>query len=198
MKHTIKPFFRRIGNFTEEEIAAIEAHTTVESFKKGSVILAEGKVCQKCYFVLEGCLRQYQLINGEEKTNGFFLEGQPAVLYSSYLNQRPSEYYVSCIEDSVLLTGTREQEAELRKNFPSLAHLTHTLIVQDHERAEKYISLLNGYKPEDRYLVLMETQPELFNRIPLHQIASFLGITPESFSRIRKRIQNHEKLRHSL
>ena len=186
-------FLSSFKKFNESEINAIVEHTQMESFKKGAIILTEGQICNKCYFVLKGCVRQYQLINGNEKTTAFFIEGQAAVLYSSYLEKKPSDYYLSCVEDSILTVGTREQEKELHKLYPNLEHLTYTLLPQDFTKAQEHIALLNNFSPEERYLLLMQKQPELINRVPLHQIASLIGVTPESFSRIRKRILMKEK-----
>jgi len=183
---------KTLATFNQAEIHAILAHTQVETFQKGQVVVTQGKHCHQCYLVVKGCLRQYQLVDGEEKTTGFFVEGEPAVMYSSYLNGQPSDYSLSCVEDCVLLSGTREQEKEMHQKHPTLAHLTFSLMLQDYQKAENYIALLNGYKPEDRYRMLLETQPKLVNRVPLHLLASFLGVTPESLSRIRKRIQTLE------
>lgn len=193
MKSILTDFISRFNKFDENEIAAIVENTQIESFKKGALILKEGNICNKCYFVLKGCVRQFQLVNGEEKTTAFFTEGQAAVLYSSYLENSPSKYYLSCVEDCILTTGTREQEKELHKKYPKLEYLVHTLMPQDYAKAQDRISLLNNYNPEERYLILMETQSELLNRVPLHQIASYIGVTPESFSRIRKRVLIKEK-----
>jgi CRP-like cAMP-binding protein len=188
-------FLTKFEKFDKNEIEAIVENTQVESFKKGTIILKEGKICNKCFFVLKGCIRQYQLINGEEKTTGFFMEGQAAVLYSSYLEKTPSEYYLSCVEDCVLTTGSREKEQKLHKQYPKLEYLVHALMPQDYAKAQERIAILSNYNPEERYLNLIKTQPELLNRVPLHQIASFIGVTPESFSRIRKRILINDKLR---
>lgn len=193
MKNVLTAFISKFDKFDEPEIKAIEESTDVESFKKGTIIVKQGKVSNKCYFVLKGCLRQYQLINGEEKTCGFFMEGQAAVLYSSYIKKIPSEYSLTCLEDSILAVGTREQEQKLHNQHPKLEYLIHTLMLQDYTKAEERLALLNLHKPEERYRILVTTQPELFKRVPLHQIASFIGVTPESFSRIRKRYLIKEK-----
>lgn len=193
MKELLTQFIASFKKFDENEINAIVEHTQLESLKKGTIILKEGQNCNKCYFVLKGCVRQYQLINGNEKTTGFFIEGQAAVLYSSYLEKAPSGYYLSCVEDAVLAVGTREQEQALHKQYPNLENLIYTLLPQDFIKAQEHIALLNNYSPEERYLVLVQKQPELINRVPLHQLASLIGVTPESFSRIRKRILMKEK-----
>lgn len=193
MKGALTKFISKFNAFDQNEINAIVENTQVEFFKKGTVILREEEVCTKCYFVLTGCIRQYQLVDGEEKTTAFFIEEQAAVLYSSYMNRIPSKYYLSCVEDCVVTTGTREQEQKLHKQFPKLEYLIHTLMPQDYSKIQERLASLINHNPEERYLILMENQPELLNRVPLHQLASYIGVTPESFSRIRKRILMKQK-----
>ncbi|MFY0598571.1 MAG: Crp/Fnr family transcriptional regulator [Cyclobacteriaceae bacterium] len=188
MKEMLTQFLINLDKFSRNEVNAIVEHTETESFKKGTIILKESQISNECYFVLKGCIRQYQLVNGEEKTTGFFIEGQAVVLYSSYLEKISSNYYLSCVEDSVLAIGTRGQEQELRQQYPNLEHLVYNLMSKDFIKAQEHIELLKNYSPEERYLAVMQHQPELVNRVPLHQIASLIGITPESFGRIRKRI----------
>lgn len=193
MRKTLAAFLTNFGKFDTVEIDAIVESIQIESFKKGTIILSEGETCEKCYFVLKGCLRQYKLVDGEEKTTGFSIEGQTAVLYSSYLAQTPSQYNLSCLEDSVLITGDRAQEQALISKHPKLEFLVHLLMPQDYARIEDRLALLHNHRPAERYRVLIETQPELLNRVPLHYLASFIGVTPESFSRIRKRFLLKQK-----
>jgi CRP-like cAMP-binding protein len=192
-EEALRRFMAKFESFDENEINAIIDNTDVESFSKGTVILEKGEVCTRCYFVLTGCIRQYQIVNGEEKTSAFFTEGQASVLYSSYLEGSQSEYYLSCVEDCTLIVGTREQEQKLQKQYPKLAHLVHTLMPQDYSKVQDRLSSMINNSPEERYLNLIKTQPELLARVPLNQLASYIGVTPESFSRIRKRILLKEK-----
>ncbi|GAL86520.1 cyclic nucleotide binding regulatory protein [Sporocytophaga myxococcoides] len=193
MKKLLRDFITGLNKFEEDEIQFIVENTDVRAFQKGEIIQREGNVCDTCYFVLKGCIRQYQLADGEERTTAFFIEGEPAVLYSSYLEQAPSAYWLVCTEDCILITGTREQEYELHRKYPKLKYLVHTLMTQDYSKIEYRMNLLNHHKPEERYRILMKMQPELLNRVPLHQIASYIGVTPESFSRIRKRLMENDK-----
>jgi CRP-like cAMP-binding protein len=192
-KDSLIQFISQFGKFTEEEITAIVENTQLEIFKKGTTILSEGQICTKCFFVIEGCLRQYKIVNGEEKTTAFFCEGEAAVQYSSYLEKRPSKYYLSTIENSILTTGTRTAEKELHKKHPKLENLIPTLMPVDYNKSQEHIELLSHNSPEERYQTILKTQPHLLNRVPLHLIASYIGVTPESLSRIRKRILNKEK-----
>lgn len=79
MKEIATQLIKKLNLFNAQETDAILAHTAVETFKKGDLIAKEGKTSDKCYLVLKGCLRQYQIIDGQEKTTNFFLEGQPGV-----------------------------------------------------------------------------------------------------------------------
>jgi CRP-like cAMP-binding protein len=192
----LKYFLSNFNTFDENELQAILEHTTLGSFKKGVVLLKENEVTSKCYFILRGCIREYQLTDGKENTTAFFTEQQAVVSYASYLEQKPSQYNYDCLEDCELMVATREQEKKLHQQHPRLEFLTQTLMQKDyHAIQNRLVSMINS-TPEERYTHLMETRPDLLQRVSLHLIASFLGITPESFSRIRKRILVKEKTRH--
>lgn len=188
MKEALRKFISKFDTFTQAEINAIVENTKLGYFKKGTVLLREGEVCNTCYFVLSGCVRQYQLVDGTEKTIAFFTEEQPAVLYASYMGRVPSKHYLSCVQDCLLTTGTREDEQKLHEHYPSLNYLIHNLMTHDFAKTQEHLSSLINYSPEERYQDLLKNQPGLINRVPLHQLASYIGVTPESFSRIRKRI----------
>jgi len=189
MSDLARKFLSGFNRFSPEEIELIIQNTCVEQVRKGELIIQEGKIAKKCYFVVHGCLRQYQTKESDEKTRRFYVEGDPVVLYSSYLHSAPSEYSVQCLEDCTLISGTREAEQKMHAVYPALEYLTHTIMMDDYRKAEEYITLLNSFNAEQRYSVLSDTRPDLFNRIPLLYIASYLGVTPESLSRIRKRVQ---------
>jgi CRP-like cAMP-binding protein len=198
MKKALKKFLSKFDTFSQEEIDAIVEKTKIGFFKKGTILLREGALCDKCYFVLSGCVRQYQLVDGIEKTTAFFEEEQIAVMYASYMQRKPSKHYLSCVEDCILTTGTWEEEQELHKEFPKLKYLVHTLMPQDYSKIQERLTTLINHSPEERYLILMKNQPSLINRVPLHQLASYIGVTPESFSRIRKRILIKQKKNKSI
>lgn len=177
-----------IQQLSEEERQFIEAFIPVRTFKKGTILLKEGQISNICYFVYEGCVRQYYLVNGEERTTYFYTENQAITSFESYTNRTPAKHYLECIEDCKMSVTTREAEQKMYKKFPRFEGMcrqgAEKTLGEYQEELAKYITT----SPEERYLDLVENRPELLNRVPLNQLASYLGVKPESLSRIRKRI----------
>lgn len=168
----------------EEEIGKIEF---IKCYNKGSILLEEGKIANECFFIIKGCIRSFYLKDGEEKTTEFFTEEQ-AVVPSVYGKKTPSEYYLECIEDTIAGVGTPELETEMYQKFPQIESLNRALGEAIMAKYQDTFAEFKMSSPEERYLNLLKNRPDLIQRAPQHQIASYLGITPESLSRIRKRI----------
>lgn len=172
----------------EEEIGKIEF---IKRYKKGTVLLEEGRISNECYFIIKGCVRSYYIKDGDEKTTEFYTEEQAAIP-SAYGKKTPAEHYLECVEDTIAGVGTPELEAEMYLKFPQIESLNRAL---GEVIMANYIDSFAEFKmasPEERYQNLLKTRPGLILRVPQHQIASFLGIKPESLSRIRKRIMQQK------
>ena len=187
LKEKVRAIVSRIEILTAEEIDTIVDITIVDSFKKGTVLLREGQVPSKCYTVLEGCLREYQIIDGEERSTGFYTEGEKCTSYVNNGRGVPSNHYWECVEDCILTISHQEFEDKLRALIPRLDAIVTQVAIEKLNRAKEEWSLFVSSSPEKRYLNLLESHPDLFNRVPHHQIASYLGMKPQSLSRIRKR-----------
>lgn len=180
-----------IGQFmplSESEAIEIIKLLKIKSFKKGALLLKEGQVAKLCYFVLKGCVRQYFLVDGEEKTTNFFTEGQPVTPYEGTYKRKASKYYLACIEDTILTVGTPEDEKLFFEKFPHLEPVSRLAVEEELGKSQDMLTSYILSSPEERYLNLLKTRPELLERVPQYQLASYLGVTPESLSRIRKRI----------
>ena len=173
---------------SEQEAEEVVKTVKAKSFKKGTILLKEGQVAKLCYFVLKGCIRQYFLVDGEEKTTNFFTEGQPVTPYEGTFKKVPSKFYLSCIEDSILTVGAPGDEAAFFEKFPRLEPAKNMAIEEELGKSMDQLSSFILNSPEERYLNLLKTRPDLLDRVPQYQLASYLGVTPESLSRIRKRI----------
>lgn len=187
MKKEILKYLSKYATITEEIEEAISENALFKNFEKGTVLLREGGFSYECYFVLKGCIRCYFLKNGEEKTIEFYTEEQ-AVVPANYGTLKPSEYYLECVEDAVVSVGNPELEKETFKKYPQLESLSRVIAETILAKQQKSFSLFKTSTAEERYIQLLQTRGDLMNRVHQHQIASYLGVTPESLSRIRKRV----------
>ena len=187
MENEIIKYLSKYIPITKELEETIIKSGFIKCFEKGTLLLEEGKKSNECYFVIKGCIRSYYIKDGEEKTTEFYTEEQ-AVTPTVYGKKIPSEYYLECIEDTIAGVGNPELETEMYQKFPQLESLNRAL---GEAIMAKYLETFAEFKmtsPEERYLNLLKNRPDLIQRAPQHQIASYLGIKPESLSRIRKRI----------
>lgn len=183
----LKHFFK-IQPLTGKEIEAIDETMTIEDLKKDTILLKEGQTSTKAYFVLEGIIRQYYLIDGQEKTTDFFSDEQWVVSLNSIDLNSPSTHYLECCTDCSVLIGNSEKGEELYRRFPNLGEISRKLMGKVFAEQQAKIEAFKINTPIIRYQNLLKTRPDLFQRIPQYQIASYIGVTPESLSRIRKRI----------
>ncbi|MFN0037516.1 MAG: Crp/Fnr family transcriptional regulator [Saprospiraceae bacterium] len=180
-------YITQIAPLSDAEIDTMFEMIKTRSHKKGKVLLREGQVGNVCYFVLQGCVRQFYLIDGEEKTTNFFTEGQP-VSSTFTFEDKTSKSFLVCNEDCVLIEGRPEDEQAFFEKMPRMETLSRMGAEIELQKSQETLAEFIINSPEGRYLNLLETRPELLDRVPQYQLASFLGVTPESLSRIRKRI----------
>ncbi len=192
MQHKLIAYFSEIMPLTADEIEAIVESMTIRSYQKGDILLFEGQVSMECYFVLEGCVRQYYLIEGEEKTTQFFTENDWVVSFNSFTQKIPANHYLVCNEDTTLVVGNEDKENALYQRFPKFESISRNIMGNVYGQQQELTASYVTDTPEQRYLKLLELRPNLLQRIPQYQLASYIGVKPESLSRIRRRImQKH-------
>jgi len=161
--------------FTETEIAS------------KTVLLQEGDIANNIYFVKRRCLREWFNKDGKDITFQFFFEGQPVASIDSFMNSKPSLFTIESIEPSIILSIGKEDFMALFITYPELKEGFQDFIFQRFRNyGQLFLSRIKD-SPEERYKDLLKNNPEMIRRVPQHYIASFLGITPISLSRIRNR-----------
>jgi CRP-like cAMP-binding protein len=192
MKDLIFDFISKYISLTEDERNAILSTDLFHSVKKGTVLLREGQKSKESYFVLKGCIRVYYIIDGEEKTTAFFTEME-AFTPHCVSNKAPSDYFISCVEDTILTVSNSDMDAEISSKFPKFEIMCRKLSEELLAKQRIDFDEFKTSSPEQRYLNLLQKRPDLIQRVPQHQLASYLGIKPQSLSRLRSRILEKSK-----
>lgn len=187
MENLLLNFIAKYITLTEEEQNALLSLDLFHSVKKGTILLEEGQKTNENFFVLKGCIRSYYIVDGEEKTTAFYTELE-GVTPHCVLTQLPSEYYISCVEDCILLISNNEMTVEINRKFPKFDTMCRMLSEELLAKKQIDFDKFKTSSPEQRYIHLVESRPDLLQRVPQHQLASYLGIKPQSLSRLRARI----------
>ena len=184
----LKHFIDRIVEATEPEWKAHRDCLTRRFLKKGEFLIREGQVSNNVSFVNKGLFRVYKDLNGQEITKHFFFPLEYATEYVSFLTRQPSEIHVKAMEDSELIELHYDKVQILYDHFPVWQKygrlMAENLFLVLAERTHRLLY----HTPEENYLKLLQDRPDIIERMPQHYIASYLGIQPESLSRIRKRL----------
>jgi len=180
-------FISKYVSLTDDEKNAILSLDLFRSVKKGTTLLKEGQQSNESYFVLKGCIRIYYLIDGEEKTTAFYTE-MDALTPHCVINNTPSDYFISCVEDSILTVSNADMEAAINTKFPKFELMCRKLSEELLAKQQIVFDEFKTSSPEQRYMNLLQKRPDLIQRVPQHQLASYLGIKPQSLSRLRARI----------
>ena len=194
MQDLLFDFISKYISITEYEKETIVSLGIFHSVKKGSILLKEGQFSKDGYFVLKGCIRNYYIIDGEEKTTGFYTEME-GITPQCVHDDKASEYYIDCIEDSIVTISNPAMEVEVFKKFPKFETLCRILSEELLAKQQINFDQFKTSSPETRYLNLIQQRPDLVQRVPQHQLASFLGMKPQSLSRIRARITKKKELK---
>ncbi len=192
MQEILFDFISKYISLTEEEKQAILSLDLFRTTKKGTILLKEGQKSKEEYFVLKGCIRKYYDIDGEEKTTAFYTEMEGVTPHCAK-NNAPSEYYISCVEDTILSVSTAEMGVEVNSKFPKFEIMCRILSEELLAKQQIDFDEFKTSSPEQRYLNLLQKRPDLVQRVPQHLLASFLGIKPQSLSRLRARILEKNK-----
>ena len=187
MQDILFDFISKYITLTEEEKNAIFSLNPFRSVKKGTILLKEGQKTHEEYFVLKGCLKKYYIIDGEEKTTAFYTEME-GVTPHCIISKTPSEYYISCVEDTILTVTNPDMGVDLNSKFPKFEIMCRILSEELLAKQQINFDEFKTSSPEKRYLNLIQKRPDLIQRVPQHQLASYLGIKPQSLSRLRARI----------
>lgn len=174
-------------SLTEEEKEFLKTLLPVKHYKKGTILLLEGQISQTFYFNITGFVRLFYVKNDEDNRAYFYPENTFVSAYESFVKQIPATLNLQAMEDTTLVEISRESAGKLLAFNSKFEILTRIALENELINHQNMIASLLSLSPEERYYQLLEEYPEIFQRIPQHYIASYIGVKPESLSRIKKR-----------
>lgn len=185
-------FFRKLTEkvaFTPEECEIIKTHLIPKKIRKKQYLLQEGDVCRYIAFVEKGALREYTVdAKGTEHIFQFALEGWTISDLYSFMTGEPATYHIEALEDSELVLISRAAQDEILKKLPKYETYSRMQLTGAYFAMQKRITSLISLSLEERYQYFIQQYPDIVQRVPQHMIASYMGLTPETLSRLRKKM----------
>jgi CRP-like cAMP-binding protein len=180
-------YFRKWSVLSDEDEVIINSAFEAVSIKRKKDLLVSSQVCDYLYFIISGCLRSFYIDSkGVEHIYQIRMENSWISDLDSFFSQNPSKYNIEAIEDSQLLRISHDRFEKLMTEIPGLERYFRVLFQKAYINALHRLNSTMWDTAMERYNEMLKENPEIFQRVPLIYIASYLGITPESLSRIRR------------
>lgn len=161
------------------------AHSKIGTFKRGEIVVSEGQLSKKAYLIARGCARAYYIKDGKDISDWFTFENQFMAPIVSFFSDKPSPHYVEFVEDSTVLEFSKDVMDELAKKHHDFERFISKVVTETMLGLCERLYTVQFNRADERYNHLLSIYPNITNRIPLTHIASYLGITLETLSRIR-------------
>ncbi|GAO43053.1 Crp/Fnr family transcriptional regulator [Flavihumibacter petaseus] len=189
-------FFRKFNEkiaLTREEEELIKQYLTPKKLRRKQYLLQEGDVCKYICIVEKGAMKAYVLNeSGDERIVGFALEGWTIGDLSSFIKQEPATLNIDALEDCELVLISKAAHDELIRLVPKYETYIRILMTDAYMALQKRTAIMISMSLEEQYKALLEMYPAVVQRVPQHMIASFMGLTPETLSRVRGRITSRK------
>ena len=179
---------RRYVELSDDEVLKLEPYLQPMELKRREYLLHEGEVCRYNYFVEKGCLRMF--FNNDkmvEQTTQFAIENWWLSDYFSYARQSPSEYAIQAIEKSVIVAVDYHLQDELFIEVPQIERYFRIMMQRALSASQLRVKMIYQLSKEEMYRHFNSSYPRFFQRVPQYMIASYLGLTPEYMSELRKK-----------
>lgn len=184
--------FREKVPLTPDEEQHIKSYLTPKKIRKKQYLLQEGDVCKTLAFVEKGLLREYLVDDAGEHIIQFAKEGWTIADLLSFLASEPSAYSIDAIEDSELILISKTAHEELLQKEPKYETYIRLLMTNAYVALQKRLTSFISAPVEDQYTIFTRMYPDIVQRVPQHMIASYMGLTPETLSRVRKKMSTRK------
>ena len=189
----LKEYCRRIVPLTDNELKLIDKYFEITLIDKKNFLLTNGRICNFIAFISEGAIRHFHVKNGIEKTCDISFANSWVTDFQSFTYGTSCIMNLQALENTTVFVIKKKNLIELYEKCSKYETFGRLMAEQVAQRATEIAMSLSSDKPEERYLNLIKSHPDIFQRVQQKYIANFLGISPESLSRIRNRIVKKRK-----
>lgn len=184
----IKAYYKSlVPGLQEEGWNKLQERFTIQQLKKGELLVRNGEICRQVSFINKGLVRLFYLVDGKEISTGFVAENEYVSEYESFLTTQPSSGNIDALEDCELVNlSYNDMQAMYQLNpvFEIFGRkIAEILFIMISSQTTRLLTMT----PEERYQSVIQNHPFIIQRVPQYMIASFIGITPEHLSRLRKK-----------
>lgn len=184
----VRTYIEKFAKTSDEEWAAFQSKLQYKEFEKDDFFLREGEICKHALFITDGAFRFYKIVDGSDLVTAFFFTGDYLSDYQSFLTETPSMYWVQALKKSKVYLISKDDLTDLYNVYPIFERLGRLFAERLFLTMNKRLDAFLYETPEGRYAELVHRNSKLLQEVPQYMIASYLGVKPETLSRIRKRI----------
>ncbi len=188
MTDIFKDFITKLAEVNKQDMNRIMSCITTHKVKRNTIILSQGEVCTQFYFLEKGCMRTYYITKeGQEKTRLISFDNSPVTALTSFITQKPSVEYIDALEDSELLSISHADFVILLDEIPSWALFYRKMLELAFAFQNNRIEDLVTLSAKERYEKLLKEQPHYIQRLSNRVVATYLGISQETLSRLKSK-----------
>ena len=183
-------FRKKLESFTpltDNEFALWKNLMHEKHVTKGEVLLKEGQVCRQFYYILKGCLRSFSIEEGREVNLSFYFEDDFACDFESFRREEPAKFYLVAMEDTIVYFASKKEAVPVLQSEPAFSVFLFRFFQDLFFNESQHSNTFKLMTPEQRYNFLLENKSHYLQRIPLTHLASYLGMSRETLTRIRKK-----------
>ncbi|MCU0467263.1 MAG: Crp/Fnr family transcriptional regulator [Arcicella sp.] len=193
MFNQLKTYCRNVIPLSDAELELIDVYFEMKMLKKKEFLLQDNTVCNFIAFIAKGSIRHFHIKDGNEKTCDISFENSWVTDFQSFTYETIGKMNLQALEETTVLLIHKQNLYKLYKEYNKYETFGRIMAENVAQKATEIAMSLSSEKPEERFQNLIAKQPDLFQRVPQKYIANFLGISPESLSRIRNRVFHKEK-----
>ncbi len=192
---SMRTFFNQMVNLSDEAWEAVLSVAHFKQYEKKRLLLSPGQVCDRMLFIHQGAMRLYRIEEGIDITYFFYFPDSFAFAtdFASFKTDQPTHYFLECIEDCWVTLFYRSDIYNLYERFIQMQKFGRLMAEYAYLMMDRRMSHFQFHDLETRYLALLQEEPALLQRVPQHLIATYLGVTPESLSRIKLKVAQQKK-----